>query len=732
MFLFILGQGTNSFASHIFGGELLYTRISGDTYRVYLTLYADCGAAEALFQSLYDATPTVTVTDGINPMVLTLNIIERGTDVSPVCKAEIGNTKCTPGGTLPGVRRFIYDDTITLPYPDTKWTFLFKGGMGSFGSAGRSGSITNVLNPLPGSSTLMQLEAYLDNTTEYNSSPVYSSIPTPFSCVKVPQEYNQGAIDADGDSLVFSMVPAIDANSAGMPISYLPPFSAELPLATDAGTFKFNAINGQISFVPSIIQDALVVCKVSEYRKGVLIGTSERELTFVVLDDCKGIPPTPSLNAVSGGAITGPNVITVCAGTEDLSFGIKLANPDRDITTIETSTLPGSSTLDIINDNTTDPYASFHWVTGNIPIGIYTFYITIKNDHCPIANRQTVAYTINITQKPELSYNLIAPTQCLHKAFVQYNLKYGYTPRTLTIMSGNDSYKTYTDSTGTIIDSLPQGPYTMITSANGVCKVSAAIVIPDSGDLPLSPVIKDYCINGPTGPIEILPIGTGAIITWYDPAGAPIYYPPIPDTKAPGSEYYYFTEQYHQCLSAKIPVTTTVHQPPVTELLAASKPETICLGDTIMLQATGGVTYTWTPRDLILSDPAGHPYIRVTTPVAIQVKAIDSFGCSDSVTYNYKDIQYCCQFSYPNAFTPNRDGVNDGFKIVSYGNLTQYNLVIFNRWGQEVFETTDPRQYWDGTFNGIPCDMGNYYYYFKANCLAGNKEESKGDVLLIR
>ncbi|MCW3123635.1 MAG: hypothetical protein JWQ38_3127 [Flavipsychrobacter sp.] len=731
----MLVQGTNSFASHIFGGELLYTYIKDSVYKVTFTVYGDCGATYDIFNTLYTASPVIYITDGTTTLPdLSLTIDESGTEVSPVCTAQADSTNCK-GGKLQGVRRFSYSATVKLPYRAAKWAFLFRGNMGTATQAGRSNSISNVI---PASlSSVIQLEADLNNLVSDNSSPAYSSIPTPFYCVKVPQQYNHGAIDPDGDSLAFSLVAAADANNGGTSVNYTFPFTAVKPLDTDPNTFFFNELNGQITFTPANTQKALVVCKVSEYRNGILIGTSERELTIVVLSNCQGTPPSSKLTVNEGGAVasgnaTGGNIINVCVNTPHVSFGIGISNPDGDKTTFSASALPAGATFSIDDNGSASPHGTFEWSTGSTPIGVYTFYLTIQNDHCPLATRATVAYTINVTPFPEISSKLLSPTQCVHKATMEYHMNYGYTPRTITIMNGTTTYKTYTDSTGTLIDSLPTGDYIVSCSSNPQCSTSIPVSVRDSGDLPLSPVIKNYCINSTPVPISVDPIGPGAIFTWFDTKGGLIFYPPIPDTKVIGSEYYAFIEEYAKCISAKIPLTATVHALPEPQLLAVSMPETICLGDTIPLRATGGVTYVWTPADQVLSDTAGKPYARITVPVSMQLKAIDSFGCADSIVYDYKDIQYCCRFSYPNAFTPNKDGVNDGFRIISYGNLTQYDLFIYNRWGIEVFHTTDPLRYWDGTWNGTPCDLGTYVYYFKAKCLTGNKEESKGDVILIR
>lgn len=70
----------------------------------------------------------------------------------------------------------------------------------------------------------------------------------------------------------------------------------------------------------------------------------------------------------------------------------------------------------------------------------------------------------------------------------------------------------------------------------------------------------------------------------------------------------------------------------------------------------------------------------------------------------------------PNVFTPNQDGANDVY-LVSGKGITEYNIVIVNRWGNVVFESNDINTPWDGTSNGTPCQDGVYFYIIKAKSL---------------
>ncbi|MCI5056132.1 MAG: gliding motility-associated C-terminal domain-containing protein, partial [Flavobacteriales bacterium] len=88
----------------------------------------------------------------------------------------------------------------------------------------------------------------------------------------------------------------------------------------------------------------------------------------------------------------------------------------------------------------------------------------------------------------------------------------------------------------------------------------------------------------------------------------------------------------------------------------------------------------------------------------------------------------------PNAFTPNEDGTNDGFKPVMSGEQpTDYTLMIFNRWGDKVFETTDNTEFWDGTVSGVAAQQDVYIWKVELFDTANNKFiKLSGHVTLIR
>ncbi|MGB3948261.1 MAG: gliding motility-associated C-terminal domain-containing protein [Bacteroidia bacterium] len=87
----------------------------------------------------------------------------------------------------------------------------------------------------------------------------------------------------------------------------------------------------------------------------------------------------------------------------------------------------------------------------------------------------------------------------------------------------------------------------------------------------------------------------------------------------------------------------------------------------------------------------------------------------------------------PNAFSPNNDGHNDVFVLHGFKNkVTEFSIIIYNRWGEKVFESTDAAKAWDGTYNGKPLKAGVFVYYINATFTSGEKILKKGNVSLIK
>ncbi|MBL7932091.1 MAG: gliding motility-associated C-terminal domain-containing protein, partial [Bacteroidia bacterium] len=115
-------------------------------------------------------------------------------------------------------------------------------------------------------------------------------------------------------------------------------------------------------------------------------------------------------------------------------------------------------------------------------------------------------------------------------------------------------------------------------------------------------------------------------------------------------------------------------------------------------------------------------------PVALTVS--DGNGCADTVI---KTVEILPDFSFyiPNAFTPNDDGRNDFFYPVAKG-VKFYEMLVFDRWGDEIFQTTDLSEGWNGYYKNEACKQDSYVWKIKLTTFGGEEKEYTGNVLLIR
>src|ERR1041385_5129573 len=76
---------------------------------------------------------------------------------------------------------------------------------------------------------------------------------------------------------------------------------------------------------------------------------------------------------------------------------------------------------------------------------------------------------------------------------------------------------------------------------------------------------------------------------------------------------------------------------------------------------------------------------------------------------NYAEVIPKPRLYIPSAFTPNNDGINDVFGVNGEG-LQNFHIMVYDRWGQVIFETTNPHQNWDGKYKGVQVESGVYTY----------------------
>lgn len=145
----------------------------------------------------------------------------------------------------------------------------------------------------------------------------------------------------------------------------------------------------------------------------------------------------------------------------------------------------------------------------------------------------------------------------------------------------------------------------------------------------------------------------------------------------------------------------------------------------------GGVTYWW---DLGNGETSTEVYPQTTYDEPgwydITLVAWNEIGCVDTIQ---KPIQIKPEFYFyaPNAFTPDADGFNDEFSV-SIINPKKFNIQIFNRWGELIYESDDPRFKWDGTYRNKPVQDGVYVYKIFLTSINDDYIEHNGHVSVLR
>lgn len=158
--------------------------------------------------------------------------------------------------------------------------------------------------------------------------------------------------------------------------------------------------------------------------------------------------------------------------------------------------------------------------------------------------------------------------------------------------------------------------------------------------------------------------------------------------------------------------------------------DTISPGQQTTLYSTGGITYLWAP-------PTGLDFTSIPSPIAspdttttYKVIITDSTGCVREG--NVTVYVFTPEIIIPKAFSPNGDGLNDTFSPIYLAIADMYIFRIYNRWGEVIFETDDVNTGWDGTYKGVPQEIGTYIYYIKAKTVEGVDIEIKNNMALIR
>ncbi len=147
----------------------------------------------------------------------------------------------------------------------------------------------------------------------------------------------------------------------------------------------------------------------------------------------------------------------------------------------------------------------------------------------------------------------------------------------------------------------------------------------------------------------------------------------------------------------------------------------------------GTYTYNWNPNTNISCTDCKTPTISPSGEMIYTVEVMNSNGCMTKDSVILRPLVDCLEdlLTVPTGFSPNGDGQNDELKALGIAEINLFR--IYNRWGELMFETTNPSEGWDGTFKSRPVNTDVFVWYIEAVCpIDGSIISKKGDVTLVR
>jgi gliding motility-associated-like protein len=491
-FLFLLamlGFANRAAATHSTGADIQYTWLYDNTYRITLNFYRDCAGIDA------PTAPVIRIRNCSGVYIDSIALTQTGppTPVLAQC-AGAAPTLCN-GGTALGIERYTYSGIITLPNtPCANWIF-------SFLHRNRNFAIDDIVNP---GGQALYVEAMLNNAAvPNNNSADFTTEPVPYICSGFPFTFNHGAFDADGDSLAYSMITP--RNNFGSNVTYLPGFSAANPITTTPpNSTQFNNQNGQLSFTPNGIQDGIVAILVREFRNGVLIGSTVRDMQVIVrAGSCNNSSPTfATPSNVSGGSFNSTTqTFRVCPGST-LNFSTVVSDPNT--ANILSVSYGGNLTGAIVtvSGGTSTPgprTVSVSWTPTVAQAGNQSINFQVRDNSCPTNGQGSAGFTVVV---PGVEAVVNRNDVCLgqNRTFNLSTIAYGGTTGTYqwsAVPAATFSSTTLPNPSVTV----SQPTIVTVRYTIGSCIVQDTIMIRAYSNLVLTPNAFTYCAGG--APVQL-------------------------------------------------------------------------------------------------------------------------------------------------------------------------------------------------------------------------------------
>jgi gliding motility-associated-like protein len=120
------------------------------------------------------------------------------------------------------------------------------------------------------------------------------------------------------------------------------------------------------------------------------------------------------------------------------------------------------------------------------------------------------------------------------------------------------------------------------------------------------------------------------------------------------------------------------------------------------------IQYQWSPTTYMANNNTLTPTIQPKDTISYTLTVTSNSGCGTASSKVF--VRVYQKVIVPNAFSPNGDGINEGWNIEKIQTYKNCQVTVFNRYGQIVFRSEGYYKQWDGKYNGIPVPAGTYYY----------------------
>ena len=409
----------------------------------------------------------------------------------------------------------------------------------------------------------------------------------------------------------------------------------------------------------------------------------------------------------------------------------------------------GCGPLTVTFDNTSVQTQSFVWDFGNGQIdsvnfepsvtydsvGQYQVSLAIFDPSCPASD--TAYFSIEVIPAVTSSLNdLVSLCDTVPVLLV------GNTNGTATEFLWSSNSNLLDTLNSSLLDSTlnltnPQSGYYYFFASNGYCSASDSVNIyfdelsvdlfaPDSvcyNDLievvaTISPPSDDFIYNWSSQYFD-LPSGNDTLSYFL--------------AMMQGSHTVYLTVERENCTALD---STFINVSFMGDVVSATVSQSIVTtGSVVVLTALPNSyeSYSWTPSDGVNFPNSPQTEVTVNENIVFTVTAKEG-ACTLIDTVEVKVYEIICEDPFvfiPNAFSPNGDNNND---VLFVRGLFIEKMIfrVFDRWGEMVFESSDPAIGWDGTFRDKKLDPDVYDYYLDVTCIGGLKSISKGNVTLMK